>query len=78
MVRPRAYRHDVRCTDCGSNWMAKAGHSKGRQRFKCDDCRRSYLPEGDYRRSGPAVKAGGVRRGDQREDCWIWTAPDGL
>ena len=21
MVRSRVYRHDVRCPDCGSNWM---------------------------------------------------------
>ncbi len=41
MARARAYRHDVRCPDCGSNRMAKAGHSKDRQRFKCGDCGRS-------------------------------------
>ncbi len=61
MVRPRAYRHDVRCPDCGSNWMAKAGHSKGRQRYKCGDCGRTYLPEGAYHRPGPALREAGVR-----------------
>ncbi len=46
MARPRVYRHDVRCPDCGSHWMPKAGHSKGRQRYQCGECHRSYLPEG--------------------------------
>ena len=23
MARSRVYRHDVRCPDCGSNWMRK-------------------------------------------------------
>ena len=60
MIRPRAYRHDVRCPDCGSNRMAKAGHSKDRQRFRCGDCDRSYLPEGAYQRPGSVVKEQGV------------------
>ena len=28
MVRARAYRHDVRCPNCGSNWMRKYGTNK--------------------------------------------------
>ena len=24
MARSRVYRHDVRCPDCGSNWMRKS------------------------------------------------------
>ena len=31
MARPRVYRHQARCPECGSNWMPKDGHSKGRQ-----------------------------------------------
>ena len=27
MGRPRAYRHDLRCSDYGSNRMPKDGHS---------------------------------------------------
>ena len=61
MARPRVYRHDVRCPDCGSHWMPKDGHSKGRQRYQCGECRRSYLPEGAYHRPGPAVKEQGMR-----------------
>ena len=61
MARPRVYRHDVRCPDCGSHWMPKDGHSKGRQRYKCGECHRSYLPEGAYHRPGPALKEHGLR-----------------
>lgn len=25
MARERAYRHDIRCRPCGSNWLPKAG-----------------------------------------------------
>ena len=29
-VLARVYRHDVRCPDCGSNWMRKDGLSSGK------------------------------------------------
>ena len=38
MARSRVYRHDVRCPECGSNWMPKDGTSKGRQVYHCGDC----------------------------------------
>ena len=28
MARPRVYRHDVRCPECGSNWMPRTAHPK--------------------------------------------------
>ena len=37
MARPRVYRHQVRCPECGSNWMPKDEHSKGRQ-VCCPKC----------------------------------------
>ena len=40
MARERAYRHDFRCRRCGSNWMPKDGHTRGRQVHKCGDCKR--------------------------------------
>ncbi len=52
MVRLRAYRHDVRCPDCGSNWMAKAGHSKVRRL-------RPYLSAG----RGVSSSGAGAQRG---------------
>ena len=60
MARPRVYRHDVRCPDCGSNWMRKDGFNRGRQRYRCGECRRRYQPEGAYRRPSAAVKEQGV------------------
>ena len=56
MVRRRVYRHDVRCPDCGSNWMRKDGLSGGKQAYRCGDCGRRYLPEGAYRRPSAEVK----------------------
>ena len=60
MARGRVYRHDVRCPDCGSNWMRKDGFSNGKQAYSCGDCQRRYVPEGAYRRPGPAVKEQGI------------------
>ena len=37
MARPCAYNHDIRCPECGSNWMPKNGTSKGRQVYRCGD-----------------------------------------
>ena len=42
MARERAYRHDIRCHHCGSNWIPKDGHTYGRQVYKCGDCKRKY------------------------------------
>ncbi len=41
MARERTYRHDIRCPDCGSNWMRKDGLSRGKQSYRCGD---SLLP----------------------------------
>ena len=34
MARPRVYRHQARCPECGSNRMPKDGYSKGRQVYR--------------------------------------------
>ena len=60
MARRRVYRHDVRCPDCGSNWMRKDGFSGGKQAYSCGDCGRRYVPDGAYRRPSAAVKQQGV------------------
>ena len=36
------------------------GFSNGKQAYSCGECRRRYVPEGAYRRPGPAVKAQGI------------------
>ena len=56
MARPRVYRHQARCPECGSNWMPKDGHSKGRQVYHCGDCSRHYIPEAAYHRPSAANK----------------------
>ena len=45
MARERSYRHDIRCRHCGSNWMPKDGHTRGRQVYKCGDCKRKYTED---------------------------------
>ena len=56
MAHPRVYRHDVRCPECGSNWMPKDGTSKGRQVYHCGDCGRRTIPDAAYQRPGGADK----------------------
>ena len=56
MARPRVYRHDVRCPECGSNWMPKDGTSKGRQVYHCGDCGRRTIPDAAYQGPGAADK----------------------
>ena len=60
MARSRVYRHDVRCPDCGSNWMRKDGFTNDKQAYSCGDCGRRYVPQGAYRRPGAAVKERGI------------------
>ena len=50
MARERAYRHDIRCRHCGSNWMPKDGHTRGRQVYKCGDCKRKHTADAERTR----------------------------
>ena len=54
MAHPRVYRHDVRCPECGSDWMPKDGASKGRQVYHCGDCGRRAIPAAANQRPGAA------------------------
>ena len=49
MANKRAYRHDLRCPHCGSNWMPKDGRSHGKQTYRCGDCKYRYTPDGNRR-----------------------------
>ena len=60
MARPRVYRHHIRCPACGSNRMPKHGTSKGRQVYRCGDCRRCYIPDAAYTRPSAADKERGL------------------
>jgi len=56
MAATRVYRHDLRCPHCGSNWCPKDGHSRGKQTFRCGDCRYRFTPEGNRHYYPAAVK----------------------
>ena len=56
MAAARSYRDDLQCPHCGSNWLPKDGHSKGRQVYHCGDCGRRYIPEAACHRPGAADK----------------------
>ena len=71
MARPRVYRRQARCPECGSNWMPKDGHSKGRQVYQCGDALYPGTVPGRRNRGGgdghnePALaghNAGGIRQ----------------
>ena len=47
MARARTYRHDIICRRCGSNWMPKDGHIRGRQVYKYGDCKRKYTADAE-------------------------------
>ena len=52
----RVYRHDMRCPHCGSNWLPKYGSSRGRQTYRCGDCRYKYTPDGNRHYYSEEVK----------------------
>ena len=56
MARPRVYRHDVRCSECGSNRVPKDGAPKGRQVYHCGDCGRRAIPDAAYQHPSAADK----------------------
>ena len=61
MARERAYRHAIRCWRCGSNWMPKDGHTRGRQVHKCGDCKRKRTADAERPRFQEQVKLQAVQ-----------------
>ena len=47
MSRPRAYRHHMRCSRCGSNWVVKDGRPRGKQTYRCRERHYRFTPEGN-------------------------------
>lgn len=56
MARARIYRHDVRCPDCGSNWVSKYGKSGSHQKYRCNDCHRYFVPDAQRRMFSEATR----------------------
>ena len=52
----RVYRHDLRCPHCGSNWLPKYGRPRGKQAYRCGDCRYKFTPEGNRHYYSEEVK----------------------
>ena len=38
MAGKRAYRYDMQCPRCGSNWLPKYGPARGKQTYRCGQC----------------------------------------
>ena len=56
----RAYRHDLRCPHCGSNWLPKYGRSRGKQSYRCGYCLYKFTPGGNRSYYSEAVKSQAV------------------
>ena len=61
MARERAYRHHIRCRHCGSNWMPKDGHTRGRQVHKCGDCKWKRTASAEQSRFREQIKRQAVQ-----------------
>ena len=60
MAKARVYRQDTLCPICGSNWVKKDGHSRGKQQFKCNQCGKKHQ-EGAKRRFTAAQKEQAIK-----------------
>ena len=56
MARPRAYRHDIRCSHCGSHWIVKDGRSRSKQTYRCRECHYRFTPDGNRHYYSEQVK----------------------
>ena len=52
MAKPRVYRHDALCPKCGSNWVKKDGHSRGKRQYKCNQCGKKRQEGAKHRFTG--------------------------
>ena len=56
----RVYRDDLRCPRCGSNRTPKDGHSRGKQTYRCGQCRYRFTSDGNRHYYSEAVKTQAV------------------
>ena len=45
MARQRAYRDDMQCPRCGSNWLPRYGRSHGKQTYRCGQCQYHFTSD---------------------------------
>ncbi len=77
MVRQRAYREDMQCPRCGSNWLPKYGRSRGKQTLSLRSLSVSLhtrQPSASVIREEPESGCGDVHRGywdcQLSAGCW--------
>ena len=57
MAKPRAYRDDLQCPRCGSNWLPKYGHARGKQTYRCGHCGYHFTPEAKHPHHHPKTRS---------------------
>ena len=57
----RVYRYGRRCPHCGSNRTLKDGRSRGKQTYRCGQCRYRFTPDGNRSYYTEATRARAVR-----------------
>ena len=56
MAKPRIYRDDMQCPRCGSNWLPKYGHARGKQTYRCGQCGYHFTPGAKHPHHAPETK----------------------
>ena len=56
LAKPRVYRDAMPCARCGSNWLPKYGHTRGKQTYRCGQCGYHFTPEAQHPHHAPATR----------------------
>ena len=56
MAKPRIYREDMQCPRCGSNWLPKYGHARGKQTYRCGQCSYHFTAEAKHPHHDPETR----------------------
>ena len=48
--RPRKLNPDKQCPNCGSNWVVKNGSSRGKKKWLCKNCGKTFYEGVKYHR----------------------------
>ena len=56
MAQPGVYRDGMQCPRCGSNWLPKYGKSRGKQRYRCQQCLYHFTLDAEHPHQPERVK----------------------
>ena len=56
MAAKRIYRDDMQCPRCGSNWLPKYGHARGKQTYRCGQCGYHFTPAAKHPHHAPETR----------------------